>query len=290
MFKLKKLMGLFWLTLACGCARREQVVLFCPESLTPLLEQATIRFEKNHPGIAVQMQSAPDFDNLALVYEQRAHPHLLLTEDARLIPLFAGQNFHEAYAFLGDEIVLAFHKDPSADGHVLANWYDFLNESYGILDPRRLPAGYYAHLLWKLAEVHYGFPGFYRRTLERLSPKWIHSEQEALIGQLRAGNLDFAFVYRSLAVQQQLAHLRLPARISLTEDSYDNFYGLVFYHVQPRSLRRFEVKGAPLRYGVALRDNSATAAQAVFRFLLSAEFQELAQELGYSAVRIKRIS
>ncbi len=158
---------------------------------------------------------------------------------------------------------------------------------YGISHPDRDPSGYYAQLVWKLAEIHYEKPVLYRQLLEGPDSLSTRHESSELVALLQNGKLDFAFLYRSTALQNNLNLLQLPRQISLSDSSSEHLYAQVFLEVTgnpPGS--RYEVIGSPIHYGIGLVNPANSWARRFLDFLLSPEAQQLYRELGFQSIPI----
>ena len=64
------------------------------------------------------------------------------------------------HQLVGNEIVLAGARNAAwIESEWRDDWHsNLLAHTFGISDPARDPAGYFAHLVWKLAEIHYNRP------------------------------------------------------------------------------------------------------------------------------------
>lgn len=286
---------LIWLLSGCS-AEQTTVTFFHAESLDPLIAELGRRFEKNHPGVRIVAEGSGSLAAISKITASSRKCDLLATSDPQLIIAGLGeQGVRQLHVFAGDEIVLATARPEllEPDGSWQENWFELLfgrNHSYGIADPDRDPAGYYAHLVWKLAELFYRRQGLYRRFTSRLDPSWIQPAPTALVSALQSGKLDFAFIYKSMAFQHGLESVPLPAQVSLSEATYVPFYRQVFVRTNdPHSGATSDVDGKPIRYGVGLLDDSNPWAVGFLNFLLSPESQELYRELGYTQVPVRQL-
>lgn len=286
-------------TLASCQRSTETITFFHAETLSPLVEAVSNRFESMHPHVAVVRESGAGLDILRKLSDQTPGPDLLAISDRRLLErLLESGSVIRAFEFLGNDMVLAT-RDPEflsatrLSGRSHRRWHEILLEqdySYGIADPDRDPPGYCAHLVWKLAEAHYERPGLYRRLLNGLDSRWICPESGELARLLRADVLDLAFLYRSTALQNNLALLDLAPQISLGERTYDKFYAqsvLRIAGMTPDSMA--ELNGVPIRYGVALLKESSPMAERYLNYLLSPGVQALYRELGYRNIPVTEI-
>lgn len=289
------------LTLVLASCQRttETITFFHTASLSPLVETVSKRFESMYPDVRVVSESGAGLDTIRKLSNRTTGPDLLAISDRRLLErLLDSGRMIRAFEFLGNDLVLAT-RDPEflsatrLSGRSHRRWYELLLEqdySYGIADPDRDPPGYCAHLLWKLAEIHYQRPGLYRRLLNGLDSRWICPESGELAALLRADVLDLAFLYRSTALQNDLAFLDLPPQISLGERPYGEFYAQAVLRVAgmtPDAMA--ELNGVPIRYAVVLTQGSSAWAERYLNYLLSPEVQALYRELGYRNLPVTRI-
>ncbi len=276
-----------------GCGKPEgTVVVFHAGSVSPLIQEVFDRFRQDHPGVVLQSESSGSLDAIRKITELNKPCDLVAVADSRLIDRISQVSHY--HIFLGNELVLATAKRELLQGEVWKeNWYERISSgeySYGISDPNRDPAGYYAHLVWKLAEIHYDHPGLYQRFLGTLEERWLRPKSSELVALLESRALDFAFLYKSTAVQNNLEFLALPAKISLAEDTYKDLYSRVSLQVvaeQPGST--VEITGTPIRYGIAQTNTDNPWAERLLDYFLSPEVQRLYPELGYLSVPVLEV-
>lgn len=288
------------LALLAACSgSRSEVVIFHAGSLAPLIKELAQRFESNHPDTVILAESSGSLDAIRKVTELGKNCDLAATADELLVERFLVPRGARGFLFLGNEMVLATARDDLLSGaeeqrQWKEDWYERLfsgGYSYGTSDPNRDPAGYYARLVWKLAEIHYNRPGLYRRFVGRFQESWLRPKSSDLLALLETGNLDFAFLYKSAALQNNLRFVALPPEVSLGEDSYADFYAQAFVQVQGETPESsLEITGRPIRYSIALLNPSNAQAQQFLRFFLSQESQNLYRELGYAVVKVREIS
>ena len=219
---------------------------------------------------------------------------LLLTADHRLLDRFiVPDRAHRYYELVGNEMVLAGARNAAwIEGEWRDDWYsNLLDHTFGISDPARDPAGYFAHLVWKLAEINYNRPGLYRALSSRLDSRWMRPKSSELVALLEVGVLDFAFLYLSTAVQNNLPYLRFPPQVSLGDPAYGEVYARVFTPIpSPHNPQlQIEIQGAPIRAGVALLRPGRKAAASLLEFLIGSEAQGLFRGLGYTGIPVREI-
>ena len=272
----------------------ERLVVFHAGSLARLVQELSRRFEGNHPTIRIDSESSGSLDAIRKVTDLGRTCDLLLTADHRLLDRYIvparALRYHQ---LVGNEIVLAGARNAAwIESEWRDDWHsNLLAHTFGISDPARDPAGYFAHLVWKLAEIHYNRPGLYRALSSRLDPRWMRPKSSELVALLQVGVLDFAFLYLSTALQNNLPYLRFPPQVSLGDAAYSEVYARVFITIPSPDDQQhhIEIQGAPIRAGVALLQPARPAAASFLEFLISSEAQGLFRELGYTRIPVREI-
>ncbi len=203
--------------------------------------------------------------------------------DRLLIPDFADWNI----LFARNEMVLAYtDRSRYADEVDADNWYEILGRDgviCGRADPHTDPCGYRTLMVWQLAEAHYGAPGLYR-TLEARCPKaYMRPKSVELIALLQSGDVDYAFEYRSVAVQHGLRFVALPPEINLGDAEYADFYRQARVEITGAGPgQTVTVWGEPIVYGVTVPKNAPHPDLALefVRFLIGPEGQAIMARMG----------
>jgi molybdate/tungstate transport system substrate-binding protein len=95
---------------------------------------------------------------------------------------------------------------------------------WGHSDPNLDPCGYRSLMVLQLAERHYNQPGLYDRLLANRPQANVRPKSVELVSLLKTGNMDYAWEYRSVAVQHELNFLELDDEINLGNYAFDDFY------------------------------------------------------------------
>ncbi|MCX8068601.1 MAG: extracellular solute-binding protein, partial [Anaerolineae bacterium] len=215
---------------------------------------------------------------------------VLLSADARLIdemmiPHFADWNIR----FARNEMVVAYSSQSRfADRIGLENWYEILLEegvACGSSDPRTDPVGYRARMVWQLAERYYDVPGLASALDKRCAQEHVRPRSMELVVLLQSGNLDYAFLYRSVAQQYDLRFVPLPPQINLCCPEYAPYYRQATVEFQ-ESGNTVVIPGEPIVYGVTVPKNAPDPDLAVLfvRFLLEPEARDLLEKMGQPAI------
>src|SRR5690606_13242551 len=97
-------------------------------------------------------------------------------------------------------------------------------------------AGYRALLAMRLAERHYGRAGLAERLLDRAPTGLMRPKSADLVGLLQAGEIDYAWVYASVARTAGLEMVRLPDAVSLGDPGQAAAYAAESVSVAGRAL------------------------------------------------------
>lgn len=166
------------------------------------------------------------------------------------------------------------------------NWYRILlkpDVQYGHSDPDADPCGYRSQLVWKLAEKYYGVEGLYGKLVKGCPSKNIRPKETDLIALLEAGELDYIFIYKSVAMQHKMPFVELPDQINLKSREYADFYATVSFDVSGKKPGEFITKkGKPMVYGVTIPHNAPNkeGALAFLQYLLGPLGQEIMRRNG----------
>jgi len=139
------------------------------------------------------------------------------------------------------------------------NWCDILlenNVTFGRSDPNSDPCGYRTVLVIKLAEKFYKKPGLSNKLLHK-DLRYIRPKEVDLLALLEVGELDYVFIYRSVAEQHKLEYLLLPDNINLKKAELSSYYKNASVRLVGKKPGTSIIKtGAPIVYGVTIPKNS----------------------------------
>jgi molybdate/tungstate transport system substrate-binding protein len=154
------------------------------------------------------------------------------------------------------------------------NWFDILlkdDVAYGRSDPNADPCGYRAVLTVKLAEKYYNKTDLAKELLAK-DNQYIRPKETDLLALLESHNIDYIFLYRSVAQQHNLKYLVLPDEINLKNPEFAELYHSVTVDISGKKPGEFITKkGEPMVYGITVLKNAPNkeAAMKFVEFLLS---------------------
>jgi len=159
-------------------------------------------------------------------------------------------NFAEWYIiFARNQMVLAYvpqNNPPFLNNLVnhLTPWWEILalpTVRFGRADPWQDPCGYRTLMVWALADIYYNLtndenPQLINVTLFMKDPimgyngpgaTTVKAKEIDLISSLKAGEIDYLFIYKSIAVQHHLAYFEFDDHVDLSNFTLEEFYNQV---------------------------------------------------------------
>ena len=104
--------------------------------------------------------------------------------------------------------------------------------------------------------------------------KYIRPKEVDLLALLEVGELDYIFIYRSVAVQHKLRIITLPGKVNLKKEEFKDFYKTASVCLTGKTPGTFITKtGTPIVYGVTIANNAPNRKLALtfLTFLLEAD-------------------
>ncbi len=256
-----------------------KLIMFHAGSLTMPFELMEKEFEKLYPGIDLQREASGSQAAARKISDLGKECDLMASADYKvidklLIPKYADWNVR----FASNQMVLCYtDKSKHADKINAENWYTILQEKgvvWGHSDPNLDPCGYRALMVIQLAEKHYKKAGLYDKLIANRPKENVRPKSVELVSLLQTGNMDYAWEYRSVAVQHNLKFVELPDQINLGNYKFDSFYSQAVVKVtgkEPGTM--MEMKGGSITYGITLVKNSPNrkAAIAFLKYLMDKE-------------------
>ena len=254
------------------------LMVFHAGSLSVPFREIATAFHEENPRVRVLLEAAgsracarkiSDLDRRCDVFGSADYTVI----DSLLIPEHATWNIH----FAANEMVVAYTEHSRRAGEIDGdNWRGILldeNIAYGRSDPNVDPCGYRTVQTAILADSHYGDPRFSKRLLGK-DLRHIRPKETDLLALLEVGEIDYIFVYRSVAMQHGLRFLSLPDEVNLKNAENTGLYEKATVELSGKTPGSKVLKaGAPMVYGVTIPKNAPNpeAALAFVTFLLEAD-------------------
>jgi len=275
-----------------------EIILFHAGSLSTPMAEVESLFEAANPDVDVKREAAGSNALARKIIDLGGKCDIYFSADYLVIenmlrPDYADWNI----MFATNELVLMYGpKSKYADQINSDNWYEIMmreDVSWGNSEPDLDPCGYRSMMVLQLAEIHYGEDGLYEKALKHprhfTRPKAIE-----LVAQVESGAMDYAFEYRSVAVQHGLDYVALPPQINLKEVRLADYYKQARIEIAGKEPGTKETMvGQPIVYGFTIPKQAPSPELALqfAQFILDQEgglavFEKMGQAIvGPNAVR-----
>jgi len=292
-------------------ASDEEAVLkiFHAGSLSIPMAELEEKFETLHPNVDVQREPAGSRACIKKITELDKQTDILASADYTLIPTMMMPEYTNWYlAFAKNQIVIAYTDDSKYSSEVGPdNWYDILRRpdvTFGFSNPNDDPCGYRSVMVTQLSEAYYNDEsifddlmgdntaiemtldnGTYTAVMpasEYIEPNtkkiMMRSMEVELSSALETGEIDYFYIYRSVAVQHGFRFVELPPQIDLSSVDYEDDYNTVRLKTANGNI----VVGTPIVYGITIPDNAMQPELGVefIKLLLSVDGQNVFIENG----------
>lgn len=256
----------------------QQLIIFHAGSLAVPFKKISEEFNIHHPDVKIIREASGSRICARKIADLDRSCDILASSDytvidTLLIPEYAEWNIK----FAANEMVIAFRKDSrSADQINKDNWHEVLLQkdiTFGRSDPNADPCGYRAVLTITLAEKFYKRPGLADKMLAK-DQRYIRPKEVDLLALLEVGELDYMFIYRSVAEQYKLKYIPLPDEINLKKTQLRDLYRTASVKITGNTPGTFITKfGEPIVYGVTIPKNAPNHELAIefMTFLLDAD-------------------
>ncbi len=275
--------------------------VFHAGSLTVPFQKMKEEFEKRNPGIEVRLEPSGSVLAVRKVTDLKKPGDVVAVADHTLIKKMLFPEYTDRYyIFGGNEIVLTYTDKSRGSREITPeNWYRILQlpgVKWGFSNPDLDPCGYRTLMVLALADSYYGervYDALITPYLNipltgktitvpeeirivRGGKVFVRPKSVELLGMLETGFLDYAFEYRSVALQHHLRYVRLPEAINLSSLKYRKEYG----RISVRLSNGKTIKGKPILYGITVIKSSPhrVAAEKWVRFVTGREGARIMQE------------
>ena len=239
----------------------KQLIIFHAGSLTVPFEKIIDGFKKENPGVDVVKEIAGSRECARKISELNKPCDIMasadyLVIDQLLIPNHADWNLK----FATNEMAIVYTPKSKRSREInLKNWFEILLDKkvrIGRADPNADPCGYRTILTMKLADKFYNIPDLSKKVLSK-DNEYIRPKEVDLLALLESGEIDYIFLYRSVAEQHKLKYLTLPDMINLKKAELEEHYKTVSVELNGKKPgEKITQLGGSMVYGVTIPKNS----------------------------------
>jgi len=275
-------------TLMIGEEITGEIVVFHAGSLSVPFAQIEKAFESQYPGTDVIREAAGSREAVRKVTDLGREADVIGSADYTVIENLMIPEYTEWYInFANNEMVIMYTEDSLYKDEINSdNWYKILlrpDVEYGHSDPNADPCGYRSQIVWKLAEKYYGVDNLYQKLADNCPPKNVRPKETDLIALLEVGELDYIFIYKSVALQHQMPYVELPEQINLKSTKYADFYATASFDVTGKEPGEMITQiGQPMVYALTIPKNAPNprAAIAFVKFVVGPQGRAIMEENG----------
>jgi len=268
------------------------LVIFHAGSMSVPMKEITGVFRKINPHVNIMMEAAGSVECARKITELDRPCDVMVSADYTiidklLIPKYADWNIK----FASNEMAIVYSEKSRRSYEINKdNWYKIMldnNVLIGRANPNSDPCGYRSVIITKLAEKYYKEKGLADRLLKK-NPGNIRPKETDLLALLETGNVDYIFLYRSVAEQHKLKYIILPDEINLKKPELADLYGSVSVEINGKKPgEKITQKGEAMVYGITIPKSSPnkSTALAFVNFLLSKDKgMSIMERLGQPSV------
>jgi molybdate/tungstate transport system substrate-binding protein len=268
-----------------------KLTVFHSGALIRAMKEVEKLYEKAYPQVDVLLETAGSQACARKVTDQKRVADVLAVVDNNAIYKIMMPDYADwALNFFANEMALMYRADSKfADEISGANWHEILLREaveYSHSDPNKDSCGYRAILSWKLAEKYYNLPGLAQRLSDNLPAKNIRPKTFELIAMLEAKEIDYLFVYKTVAEQyrDKFKFLTLPDEINLGRQELAALYETVAVELKGKTPgTTISQKGVPMIGALTIplnADHPEQASQFIV-FLIEGEGRGVFERIGY---------
>jgi len=256
-------------------------------------------FEAQYPDVDVQRESSGSQKAARKVSDLGKPCDIMASADYMVIDKLLRPDYSDNnIRFASNQMVLCYtDQSRFADTINADNWMDILQQPkviWGHSAPDLDPCGYRALMVLQLAEGYYQQPGLYKKTIANRPRENVRPKAVELVSLLQTGNMDYAWEYRSVAVQHGLKYLELPEEINLGNYQFDQQYAKATVEVNGKKPgSKMTMQGKSITYGVTLLKDAPNREAAItfLAFMLNQTGGlKILEELGQPPFNPARVS
>ncbi len=241
--------------------QNNQLIIFHAGSLTVPINEIITEFKKENPKVTVLKEIAGSRECARKISELKKECDIFFSADYKVIEdLLIPDHAKWSIKFAVNEMTIVYTGKSKHSSKINKNnWFEILqNEDvrFGRSDPNSDPCGYRTILSLKLADKFYKEKNISEKLL-RKDNEYIRPKEVDLLALLETGELDYIFLYRSVAEQHGLKYLILPDEINLKSTEMIDYYSSVTVELTGKIPgEKIIVYGEPMVYGFTIPGNA----------------------------------
>jgi molybdate/tungstate transport system substrate-binding protein len=271
-------------------SKNNELVIFHAGSLSVPFREISAEFNRQYPDIQIRAEAAGSRASARKICDLERECDIMASADYRvvknlLMPVYADFNIQ----FALNEMVIAYTDVSRFSNNINSdNWQKILlrgEVAVGRSDPDLDPCGYRTLMVFQLAENHYKIPGLANKL--EVKDSYIRPKETDLLALLEAGEIDYLFIYRSVATQHGLNMILLPDQINLKSVGFSDIYNTATVRISgKRPGQLITCKGEPMVYSITIPKTAKNedAAQSWIALLLSEKGRKIMESCGQPCI------
>ncbi len=251
------------------------LTIFHAGSLSVPFKKMSDAFKKEHPELQISMESSGSVDAARKISDLHKPCDIIAVADYLVIENLLIPDYTKwQFAFASNEMVIAYNDQSKEAGKLDSlNWYTMLQDEdivIGRSDPNADPCGYRTVFIFKLVEKIQRIPGLAEKLTNKKNTV-IRPKEVDLLSLLHSNNLDYLFIYRSVAIQHGLKYIELPDQLNLSNPELEDWYKKVSVTVKGKKPgEQTGIPGSSILYSFAIPENAENqqGAKAFIQFIL----------------------
>ncbi|MCK4752595.1 MAG: tungstate ABC transporter substrate-binding protein WtpA [Planctomycetes bacterium] len=282
---------------AMGCKKRDEnsteneLIIFHAGSLSVPFREISTEFKKQHPNISIKAEASGSRACARKISDLGRDCDILASADYKVVTNLLMPNHTDFnICFALNEMVIAYTDKSRLNSNITPdNWHDIIlrdEVSFGRSDPNLDPCGYRSLMVFQLAQKYYEVPGLAEKLQEK--DEYIRPKETDLLALLETGEIDYLFIYRSVATQHGLNIILLPDEINLKFPAFTKFYNTATVKLSGKKPSQFITrKGEPMVYSITIPKSARNpkAAEAWIALLLSEKGVEIMERNGQPCIK-----
>lgn len=243
-------------------ASDNSITIFHAGSLSVPFKELADSFMAENPDIKFFLESSGSVDAARKISDLGKPCDVLAVADYLVIEkLIIPDHSSWNYSFASNEMIIAYSPESLRSDEISSdNWIDIISDEnvmIGRSEPNADPCGYRTVFMFKLAEQYYRIPGLTEKLMSKKNTV-IRPKEVDLLALLESGNIDYLFIYRSVAQQHKHNYIELPPQLHLGDPQHGDFYSSVNFFVDANVPgNKAEISGSPIMYSFTIPFNSA---------------------------------
>jgi len=266
----------------------KEIYVFHAGSLSIPFKQIAEEFMKENPDAMVLLEAYGSRTAARQISDLRRRAEVMASADSSVIRTLLMPDYADfCIDFTTNEMVLMYTDKSKYSKEINENnWYEIIQRDdvrVGHSEPNSDPCGYRSVLVMKLTEKHYNLNGFYEKMKNKIGKKYIRPKEVDLIALLEANEIDYLFIYRSVAEQHKMKYVVLPDEVNLKSNKFKELYKTVSVEISGKKPgEKIVKKGKPMVYGITLSKTAKYPELGIkfIKFVLSEKGQEIMKKNG----------